>query len=316
MTEYVQNLNQLVPYLEKLNDENLLKWVSKFIIHGYTAPLISMPMIQTCSSFISQIFDFSKDFNFKMRFKEIIKKIYRSYPKDKYQDYTFIELLIIIGRLNITSLFPELWRDAWGEIFKNKFIKNYPKSFDLHTVLLKCLFGISPEGKNVPDLTMIIRRDIFNPKYMLECFETLYLLPKNISNAIYYIPLLLEQIPSNKRDFEGTLCDFINTLGINNLKRYVADILKSIMHDDNLIESLSNVFHMLNIDTLYNYPDFYISCNNKNNLYKVKLEGSNRAFNILYRKLSEKYMRRICNMEQKDIIEDIFPLNTVAVKLR
>lgn len=308
MTKYLQNLSELVSYLEQLDFKDLLEWVSKFIIRGYTAPLAFISRIQSRSSFIDQVFDISEDFDFKMKFKDVIRNIYRSYPKDRYRDYTFVELLEIIGRLNVTDLFPELWRDAWGEEFKNIPINDFPKSVDLHTYLLKSLFGISLDEKNIEVVIKLIKRDIPNPKYMLECFEALYLFPKKISTAIKYIPLLLKEMSLGNRDFEGSLCDFINKLGTDNFSIYFPEMLKLIMYDENLIKNFSNVLYLSKIETIGDNPDCYINLKDGKDDCKIKLKSSVlKTFSILYSYLSTTIMLKYCDMGQSEIISDILP---------
>lgn len=267
MVEYKQTIDEITHHLEYLinkdkGDELLYEWLFEFLINGISDPLSSISPLETRNQYVVDIFNKSKNPKLKKKICVAIRDIYKNYLAKGYNGYTLKELLELIGRLNITDLFLNLWGKAWKGNFKNVIVEPHKKAFDLHTYLLKSIFSLDVTEKSYIDKKLeLIKRDIHEPMYMLECFEEFYISKDYINEAIKYMPLLLSRINNNDntRDYLGAIREFFRIMSIDNLCQYIPQMIKDydIIYFDKLAYILA--LEKINLQSKDNSLSKYIS---------------------------------------------------------
>lgn len=292
-------------HLERSDKPYLKKWIQDCLLHNHTAPLARSTMLMPPSQLIIMIYNTSNDYvEFKPVIKSCIEEIYNDFSSNNLFNNSFFELMIIIGNLNVSNLFPTLLRDARLGLYKNIEIENYPKIIDFHTVLLKALFALSIDNnkKVMTSLKRIILRDISNKKYMLECFNALYLMPGGINLANKNISLLLSQ--DDERDFIGAIQDYFMTLGLNEIN---ASILKSYdpIHIQKIISIIFNINYKIHAQN-----DNEIGCFWRGDMKKIhKRRKSFRIFKKISKKFEIESERRYYHMSHDEIVKRITHMN-------
>ena len=224
MTKYFSSLIKLTEFLKEESETSHQIWFRNFIFKGYTAPWLSNTSDIPRSSVVTNLFLYSDDVG-KLKIENSLKAIYKN-PRIDIYNQGFIELLTSIAFLNITSLFPDIYRLALKGYFKDKKSDYISDSLDFHTYILKVLFGLSYERQELKSLISIATRDIIDSRYMLECFNFLLHTPKGEKNCVKYLPYLLEQNQDNVRDYEGAVISFLTILGENNLIDRIMKVIK------------------------------------------------------------------------------------------
>lgn len=301
MTKYISSLNKLAEFLKEQTEPNHEDWFRNFLIRGYTAPLVWVSTDLPRSSVINHLYQLS-DEKGKVKIENTLKTIYNN-PRVEYSQQGFIELMICISLLNLTSLFPDIYRLALMQNYKNVKSEHISPFLDVHTYILKTLFGFSYERGELKSLTSIAKRDILDNKYMLECFTFLMYSPKNNKNSLEYLPYLLMQIPNRDRDYEGAVFAFLDVMGENELISKISEVIKILEHQDSnlLLNVFQNILSKNGISISENLnPDFYFELKIRNKKIKVP------------QKLKEKIS--ICfrsqeNIETKRITDEILMKN-------
>jgi hypothetical protein len=225
MDEYIYDLASMAKYLRDQSEDNRNTWMINFLINGFTAPLIGVSFEQSRSSIIEILYLLSDDKG-KFKLRKTLKEIYKMIPLSDFQKQGLIELCECIALLSITELFPNLYKIALENFFKNTKSSFIPDYLDLHTIILKTLFGLPHERDEIDALTKLAKRDIADSKYTLECFHFLMYSPKHSKSCIKYIPLLLLETKKNERDYEGVILNYLKIMGDEEMILRIRDIVK------------------------------------------------------------------------------------------
>ncbi len=270
MTKYLQSAHELVEELANWDKEEVYDWVEKYLFHGYTAPLIGFNMIQSKSSFLTQLADQSGvNTPLKKNLEKAVANCYNKLFDDKKLIHKekidiAIELFVIVGRVEINDMFGRLKKDALSEKYKG--IKTpFGTHADLHTYLLKGLFGLE-NNKKRHSLTEIIDRDIHNLKYSLECFNALYSSVGQKISGIRYIPVLVSQIKGKDRNVVGEIKDYIKILEKADLSCFNESPKEKLTDGE-----IKNFSYMLNI--LNGYMNKYDLKNKERDRYKLEISN-------------------------------------------
>ncbi|NVN95997.1 MAG: hypothetical protein HXX18_12015 [Bacteroidetes bacterium] len=232
---------------------------------GYTEPLLWISSEIPRSSVINSLYQLSDETG-KEKIENALKLIYK-HPRNEFNNQGFIELLVSIALLNITSLFPDIYKLSLRKDFKDVKSEYIPYFLDIHTYILKVLFGLTHERGELKALTYIAKRDILNKSYMLECFNFLMNSPKNNKFCLQFIPELLAQSTSNERDYEGVIYDYLKVFGEKEQINRINEIIK-ILNNQYPILLVNKFQQILQKNNIFIYENdtqdgkFYVSINN------------------------------------------------------
>ena len=244
---YLYDLNSLVGHLQTLKEDDFQIWVYNFLYMGYTSPLIGVSSEPERNSVIEQLYLVSDSVG-KIKLRNSLKEVYYMTPLDKFNELGFIELLRCITLLNITGILPDLYKIALKSTLKNVKSDFIPSYIDMHTILLKTIFGLSNELEELDELEKIAKRDITDKKYMLECFHYLMVTPKFYNRCIDYIPELLLLINNNERDYKGIILKYLMIFGNGEIINRIVLIAKKLENRNELIKKFVDILLINNMN--------------------------------------------------------------------
>jgi len=208
MTKYYHSIEGLIGYLQEKNEKELAEWLCNLLLYGHTSPLIGVSPDEYPSSIIEDLYLSCNQYSWRNNMRGAIKNVFNKMIMT-YDGEAFTELLNTISLLNITELLPALRQYAKNEEFKEITSECLPNDIDLHNMLLKSLFGLNIEKKDLACIMEIAERDKEDLKYGLECFHFLTS-HKSDLQCVDYIPLLLEQAKSSNRDYAGVIMEYLH----------------------------------------------------------------------------------------------------------
>jgi len=246
MKEYFYKSEELINYLKSQPEDQTVSWIYDFLQYGHTSPLFGVPSELYRSVFIEHLYLSSEDKVWRQKLRAAVKEIYKMTPLSEYESYMIIELLKCIALLNITDLKQDLYKEALIGTFKNKKSPFLPNFIDLHTIILKALFGLTHDTGEISDSINIAERDISDPMYMLECFHFLILTQGNSMKYINYLPGLLQQCAENKRGYFEAVEYYLKLFTKENILKIISD-MDSILQDKKLISTFQKILSHIGI---------------------------------------------------------------------
>jgi len=197
-------------YLHKKDERDVNEWIYNYLLYGETSPLRGVSPEKKRSALIKVLYVTINQPSWRYKIRNAIREISKSTPIRYFSDQALIEFLKVIPRLNLTELLPVLYKYANEQDFKGRKSKFIPDFMDIHTRVLKSLFGLEVEKDGIDNIIAIAKRDIYDVSYMLECFHYLSANYKNSAQCVKYIPYLLLEAKSKTGDYEKVVAVYLS----------------------------------------------------------------------------------------------------------